>query len=176
MNKKKIIIWILVLIALVTIFILLYKPEKSFSRIELNKSSYVTNNTKYPYIDTIIHVGLDSIGIKGVAIQVRELTKESKAALGENVELKGALYGYGNQYLMFVSEGSRQNHISIVSHELIHLRQYYTNRLIYNGTFVYFDSVKYNLSDVDYFSRPWEKEAFEKETKLSNQIISKLYN
>ena len=71
---------------------------------------------------------------------------------------------------------SREESITIISHELIHLKQYFTKELVYSNGVIYWDKKEFVLNDIGYGDRPWETDAFKKEIQLSNKIKSVLYN
>ena len=150
-------------------------PDKHFKKAQYSENNYVVNYTSYPYMDTIVYVGLDSLGMCDVTVEVKKLSQEAKDNFPGNIELKGLLYGSGNHYTMWIEDSNRKDHIGIVAHELIHLRQYYSKQLIYDGFYVYWARAKYDLKEIEYFSRPWEADAFEHGVKLERQIKSVLY-
>lgn len=175
LKNKSLWIWMLVLLVLVIIAILQGMQEKHFKKVELSQNNIVTNYTKYTYVDTIVYVGLDSIGMCDMTVEVKRLTEEAKANFGTGIELKGMIYGAGHHYTLWLDGASREEHIVTVAHELIHLRQYYSKQLIYDGFYVYWNRAKYDLKETDYYTRPWEADAFEHEVGLSRKIRSALY-
>jgi hypothetical protein len=175
-QKKLFWIWLLAIIAIVILILFFQKTtNKPFNKVEYSKNNYVVNYTGYPYMDTIVYVGLDSLGMCDVLVEVKKLSKEAKANFPSNIDLKGLVYGSGRQYTMWVDESDRSGHIRIVAHELIHLRQYYSKQIVYDGFYVYWNRAKYDLKEIEYFSRPWEADAFQHEVKLDKQIRSVLY-
>ena len=63
-----------------------------------------------------------------------------------------------------------QEMISTVLHEMVHVQQYVTRRMIQNmSNEVRFDSVDYT-ADLPYYDRPWEIEAHDKEDKLFEEF------
>lgn len=168
-------IWLLALIALAIVVILQEIPDKPFKKAQYSDNNYVVNYTGYPYMDTIVYVGLDSLGMCDVTVEVKTLSQDAKNNFPDNIELRGLLFGSGREYTMWVEKSDRKGHIRIVAHELIHLRQYHSKQLIYDGFYVYWARAKYDLKEIEYFSRPWEADAFEHEVKLDRQIRSVLY-
>ena len=126
-------------------------------------------------MDTIVYVGLDSSGSCNINLEVKKLSEEAKKNFSSEYELEGLIYGVGNRFVLWIKDGSRDEHIRIVSHELIHLRQYVSKQLIYDGFYVYWNLAKYDLKETDYPSRPWEADAFEKQVPLERKIRSALY-
>jgi hypothetical protein len=41
---------------------------------------------------------------------------------------------------------------------------------------LYWEGQKYDLENMDYENRPWEREAFSRETDLGMKVYSELYN
>ena len=160
---------------LVIMAILQAIPDKPFKKAQYSENNYVVNYTGYPYMDTIVYVGLDSLGMCDVLVEVKNLSQQAKDNFPSNIELRGLLYGSGRQYTMWVDDSDRKGHIRIVAHELIHLRQYYSKQIVYDGFYVYWNRAKYDLKEIEYFSRPWEADAFQHEVKLDRQIRSVLY-
>lgn len=175
LRKSAFYIWLLVLLVLVIIAILQEIPDKPFNKVQYSENNYVVNYTRYPYMDTILYVGLDSLGMCDITVEVKTLSQDAKDNFPAGVELRGLIYGSGRQYIMWVDKGDRKEHIRIVAHELIHLRQYNSKQLVYDGFYVYWARAKYDLKEIEYFSRPWEADAFEHEIKLDKQIRSVLY-
>lgn len=175
LQHRKIWIFLFTLLLLVVLVIALSKQDRTFNKVELSYDNHVTNYTKYTYVDTIVYVGLDSIGMCDMTVEVKRLTEEAKANFGTGIELKGMIYGAGHHYTLWLDDASREEHIVTVAHELIHLRQYYSKQLIYDGFYVYWNRAKYDLKETDYYTRPWEADAFEHEVGLSRKIRSALY-
>jgi len=176
MKKSTIIILIVLGLIIGLSIYLALKPEKPFNKIELQNTSYVVNTTKVPYLDTIVKVGLAQLKIKGVTVIINTLPLDFKTKFKDenNLDLQAFITGKGNQYSLWIGENTREGNISIISHELIHLTQYYQNRfkelndrVIYNGD---------TLVDIPpYKERPWEIEAFTKGPILAKQINEILY-
>jgi hypothetical protein len=179
--KKKIIISliIIILIGLITLLIIKsseYQPKKYFNTVKFNNINYVNNNTDKNYYDTIIKVGLDELNLKDITILIVLLSPSIKSSLGDNYELKAHLRENKGEYVLFIDDVSREESITIISHELIHLKQYFTKELVYSNGVIYWDKKEFVLNDIGYGDRPWETDAFKKELQLSNKIKSVLYN
>jgi hypothetical protein len=165
----------IVLLGLVVWLIIDQSKHHYFKRAQFSENNIVINYTKYPYMDTIVYVGLDSLDMCDMTVTVKRLSEEAKANFPEDLELRGMIYGDGHQYVMYVTDASRSEHINIVAHELIHLRQYYSKQLVYDGWYVYWNRAKYDLKEIEYGIRPWEADAFQQEVGLEKQIKSVLY-
>jgi hypothetical protein len=179
--KKKIIISFIVIILIGLIILLIIKssktqPEKYFSPVNFNSVNYVNNNTNKNYYDTIIKVGLEKLNLRDVSVLITPLSPSIKSSLGDNYELKAHLRENGDEYVLFIDDVSREESITIISHELIHLKQYLTKELVYSNGIVYWQKKEFVLNDIGYGDRPWETDAFKKEPELSNKIKSTLYS
>lgn len=180
-SKKKVLLLILFLIILDIILYLITAPPKYYNQIELSDVNFIKNETKMKYLDTVVLVGLDKENIKGVSVVVRELTDDIKNVFKaqNNLDLQATIIGNGTQFVMYVSDMGRTECILPVSHELIHLSQYYTgelkilpNKQIEWKGVVLDDSV---FLSIPYDEREWEKVAFQMEYKLSDLIKEELY-
>ena len=78
--------------------------------------------------------------------------------------------------MLFIDDVNREESITIISHELIHLKQYLTKELVYSNGIVYWYKKELTLNDIGYGDRPWETDAFKKEPELSNKIKSAIYS
>lgn len=165
----------IVLLALAVWIVIDAFKDVYFKRVTLSENNIVVNYTKYPYMDTIVYVGLDSLGMCDMNVQVKRLSEEAIANFSSDLDLRGTIYGDGHQYVMYIGEGSRAEHVNIVAHELIHLRQYYSKQLVYDGWYVYWNRAKYDIKELAYGIRPWEADAFEQEVYLERKIRSVLY-
>jgi len=178
--KKKIIISLIVIIVIGLITLLIIKtskkePEKYFNSVKFNSVNYVNNNTDKNYYDTIIKVGLEKLNLRDVSVLITPLSPSIKSSLGDNYELKAHLRENGDEYVLFIDDVSREESITIISHELIHLKQYLTKELVYSNGIVYWQKKEFVLNDIGYGDRPWETDAFNKEPELSSKIKSVLY-
>jgi predicted metallopeptidase len=73
---------------------------------------------------------------------------------------------------------SRDEAIKVLSHELIHLKQYYTKKLILEKDKVIWDGrevYQNEINETKYEQRPWEAEAFAGQRGLENKIREILY-
>lgn len=148
--------------------------DKPFKKVTLSENNIVTNYTRYPYLDTIAYVGLDSLGMCDMTVDIKRLSEEAKNNVVQGYDLRGLIYGSGTEYTIWVADADRQEHVTIIAHELIHLRQYYSKQLIYDGFYVYWNRAKYDVKEIEYGMRPWEADAFEHEVLLERKIMSAL--
>ena len=113
--------------------------EQTFNRIDIQTTNLIANRTDRNYLDSIVYVGLNEMNLDSVAITIRQISPEVQAMFDSNSQLKAHIIGKGNQYIIFVDEMSRDEAIKVLSHELIHLKQYYTKKLILEKDKVYWD-------------------------------------
>lgn len=173
---------ILIGLGLILLGILIYfisnQKEVLYKQVELNHNkNIVFNQTNKTYYDTILYVGLKELEIEGVVVTVRELSEGAK----ENFRQQGGdllahLRELDGDYYLFISDIDKSDAIKVLSHELIHLKQYYTKEILYANNIIYWKDQKYDLNTISYDDRPWETDAFNKQTELSNKISNILIN
>jgi hypothetical protein len=153
--------------------------EKTFNIIDIQTTNMVSNRTDRDYLDSIVYVGLNEINLdSSIAITIRQISPEVQEMYDSELQLKAHIIGKGNQYIIFVDEMSRGEAIKVLSHELIHLKQYYTKKLILEKDKVYWDDEEMyqtEINEIEYERRPWEAEAFAGQRGLENKIIEILY-
>lgn len=174
MKKIGLVILSLLLVFLI-IFLIIYnkKDEKPFNSIQLSENNQITNRTNITYYDTIINVGLDVMNIRGVSVVVMELTDNARNQFDGS--LKAHVRFHEGVYYLFIGEEDRFDAIGIISHEIIHINQYNTNQLIYDGQVITWEGQPFGLTDLEYNDRPWEKDAFEKQKDLTFKTNLLLY-
>jgi predicted metallopeptidase len=179
--KKQVRIAIIVLLVLLSIFglykLVTYQSKiMYFKPITFENINYINNKTDMKYADTIIRAGLDILKIQNIQILVTPLTEQSKNQFAKDgIKLDAHIRATSGGYIIWVSNLSRSEMIKVLSHELIHLKQYSDKKLsvvdsnvIWNGEFI-------DLSVVKYEDRPFEIEAFQKQTDLLNKIEKIVY-
>lgn len=179
-TKKTILILVgIILLSLTTYLIIKDKKNiKYFDRVELNRSTNnVTDNTDVKFLDSIVHVGLDILEVDSVNVQIRKLPKTSTLDLGD-LDLLAHIIGEGNSYIIFIKDNETRNEfIQIISHELIHLKDRDSGKLILFDKYgvIYGDQEWEDGRRVDYNNRPWEISAFERGPILAQEIKEILY-
>lgn len=176
-DKLKLILIILLIIVLgITIYVLIPKEEKYFNKIELEKTTYVLNRTDQSFMDTIVYVGLTELNLSPQSVLIRELTNDNLPKFQDNIELQAYIYGVNHQYLIYIRKVNREKAISILSHELIHLKQEEVGDMVRGTDFLIWKGKKYTNETVPpYLEREWEIEAFENEKSLRDKINQALY-
>ena len=152
--------------------------EQTFNRINIETTNMVANRTDRDYLDSIVYVGLNELNLDSVAITIRQISPDVQARFDSESQLKAHIIGKENQYIIFVDELSRDEAIKVLSHELIHLKQYYTKKLILEKDKVYWDGreiYQTEINETEYERRPWEAEAFAGQRGLETKIREILY-
>ena len=176
MKNKWSILFVVFLLLLVALAIFLsIKPEKTFNVIELSNKNLVSNRGSKTYLDTIVQVGLDQMGIEGETVIVKE--QPVARDLGDEFESEAYIIYQKGQSINFITPRiNRMSAIEIISHELIHLEQYRKDRLqILKGGYVCWENDTIDITTTPYDKRPWEDEAFNYGPLLEEDIKLILY-
>lgn len=179
MKRKNILLIILGIILLGLIIYLITRPEKQFKVVKFTPTSYVINRTGISYLDTIVHIGLKELDIRGISVIIREM--DSPKEIDGGYDTQGyivARIGGGNDYLIYVKKGmDRYKAIDVLSHELFHLKQYNDGDLILlgNGHVSWMGTNYKDITTIPYMEREWEKEAFSESPELKSNLLNILY-
>ena len=99
-----------------------------------------------------------------------------KKTFSSELDLKACIIGQDDTYIIYVDNNmNRSQYITTFSHELIHLKQYYTKELIVKNNITIWKGQQINLNNVVYQDRPWEIEAFSNQKDLENKMNNILY-
>lgn len=177
---KKIIIIVISVLLLGLLFFLLNKQNKEqyFNSIELTENNGIVNFSKHNYVDTVVSIGLDVLNVKNNYITIRDVPEQIVESFRKqnDMDLGASIVGANDQYIIYVNELSRMTSTKIISHELIHLEQYDSDRLrVISSGVVIWEGKEMNVLDIPYNDRPWEKEAFRRQDDLEKKILEKLY-
>jgi hypothetical protein len=186
--------WIIGIILLILIGFILFKKsfrdrlkfkinigtyqEQPFKQFDIETTNMVANRTEDNYLDSVVYVGLNELGMDSIAVTIRPITDEVKQQFDSEGTLKAHILGRGRQYIIFLDDMGRDESIKVLSHELIHLRQYVTQKLILHKNEVIWDGKVisgYEVSESKYNDRPWEIEAFAEQRQLESKIRNILY-
>jgi predicted metallopeptidase len=152
--------------------------EKYFESIELSENNTITNFSSHRYVDTVVSVGLDLLNIKDNYVTIRDVPEQIVESFKQqnDMDLGASIIGAKDQYIIYINKMSKTTSTKIISHELIHLEQYDSDRLrvIGNGV-VMWEGREINVLDIPYNDRPWEKEAFKRQDDLEKKLLEKLY-
>jgi hypothetical protein len=177
---KKIIIIVLsvLLLGLIIFYLVKSSKEKYFESIELSENNTITNFSSHRYVDTVVSVGLDLLNIKDNYVTIRDVPEQIVESFKQqnDMDLGASIIGAKDQYIIYINKMSKTTSTKIISHELIHLEQYDSDRLrvIGNGV-VMWEGREINVLDIPYNDRPWEKEAFKRQDDLEKKLLEKLY-
>lgn len=166
----------LVLFLLGLVIWLATRPERTFVDYQFKETNQVFNLHETVWMDTIVQAGLDQLGIEDQLVIIR--TQRASRELGDDLETEAYIQTNGQQYVIWIRPGlSREKAISVLAHELIHLKQYQTQKLmVLNGARVVWDGeIIDDITQIAYHTRPWEREAFELAPDLAKQIKKRLW-
>jgi hypothetical protein len=90
MKNKITLGFILFALLLFIIVLVVSKEEEPFNTIELSNKNFVSNRGSRTYLDTIVQVGLDKLGIEGETVMVKE--QPVARDLGDEFESEGVYY------------------------------------------------------------------------------------
>jgi len=177
LDYKKVGIGLLILAVLTVTIVSLTNDnrEEYFNQIELPTNNSVVNSLdRLHYYDTILAVGLDAAGINGVTVVINDLTDAAKNQF--NGELKAHIRKFNGVYYLFAGALSRSEAIQVMAHEIAHIQQYEAGKLIYENERIrwYDEDYTFALED-EYEKRPWEIEAFGKQSSVEAAILDILY-
>lgn len=147
--------------------------EDYFKEVELSNTNTVINSlNRLHYYDTILIVGMEVAGLNGVTIILNNLSDAAKNQFSG--ELKAHIRLYNGNYYLFLGALNRDEAITVISHEIIHMQQYQSGDFVYENEEITWLGIPYSL-DGDYETRPWERDAFEKQNNIEKTIRSVLY-
>lgn len=150
-----------------------YDKETYFKRVSLSENNQITNRTDVVYLDTIVSVALEKIAIENIKVLILPLKKNK--IIDNNFEIRAHVRAFGNFYYIWIDDMSKDEYINVLSHEIIHIHQYYTGRIVYEDNKVFFNKKEYDLEKISYENRPWESEAFILQNALKETLIKELY-
>lgn len=173
--KKIVIIFVGVLI-IILICLYNFRGQEKMNVIQLSKTSSIYNKSSIVSIDTILYVGLDILDIRDIIVIIRDLDDSKK--IDNETTLRAYIKNGGNQYILYMADMGDREAIKVLSHELVHIKQYYDgslkdigDKVIWKGDTI----IKSELGGINYFERGWEVEAFSKQDSIDRLITKKLY-
>jgi len=170
----------IIILSLLIVTFIIYKlstvKDKPFDKIEFYKYHHIYNLTNKSYLDTIVESGLRSLKIDTVTVIIKNIQQTSEEINGEDIELKAYIVDSNDIYYILIGNYDRSQNITILSHELIHLKQYYDKTLIISksGAYLWLNEVV-DISDMNYDQRPWEVEAFDGQSDNAKNMKNILY-
>lgn len=180
--KKTLFILAAILLVGVLIWWVAQTPDPkpvAFKPVVLSERNLIWSTTEWPYLDTIVSVGMDELGISGMEVLIQPMDERIKSKFEEgsdDIQLKAYVSQWLRGYVISVdADLGKDAAIDVMSHELIHLMQYEDSSLIVgDGTEVIWLGAKYDILHLPYNERQWEREAFEKQSELASKIRSKI--
>lgn len=174
--SKKIGISIITILIIGVVVFFSTKKEQTFKVVNIPFNNVLIHNeTNKPYIDTIVQLGLRKLEIDSCLIVVKNLQSQSSS---DDRDVYGKLIEHEGTYVLYLKDLNRIQSIEVISHELIHLKQYHEKRLIVKNDSIQWDSFKNSTSTwmmINYNNRPWEIESFQKQDSLINYLTNILY-
>ena len=157
------------------------KPEQYFKTIQLSTTNTIYNETDMDYLDTIVDVGIRELKLDNIEVEIRPMDimiQDKFNTNNTNNTLKAFIVKLSeNNYMVYSSRISREEALTMLSHELIHLKQYYDGRLkIQDSSHVLWNNRDIiDLINVEYNDRPWEREAYDNQKDMEVRIRKVLY-
>ena len=169
----------IVLISLILLIILIYAiyPKKNFIYVDYVENNTVINVINNEEIDFILQHSLNEYNVKGYTVIVRKLNSKLYY-MHDGYAMSGTVYPINdNTFQILIRDDlSTASYIEVITHEVIHIKQYINNRLmLIEPGVVQFDNKVYELEELNYQNRPWEREAFIEGLILSEKIQKILY-
>jgi len=160
----------IVIVVLLTLLIFLTgeKDEIVFKKIELSEDISINNLSSPSYYDTILKVGMSQFQMEGMMVNILPLSENAKSQF--DGDLSAHLRYFDERFYLFIDSMEKSQAITVISHEIIHMDQYLKEDLVFDGENVFWLGRSYNLSSTTYDVRPWEREAFTRESDLDQKI------
>lgn len=160
------------LLILLHILFTSFISDRWYNQVELSRNNTITNYTQMKFLDTVVSVALDHEGIKDKMVIINPLSDEAKDNFSG--DLRAMLVYRNSAFYIFVDEQTHHEALTIISHEVVHMNQYLNNDLVVEGEQVSWKGEKWNLDNIPYEFRPWEVEAFEKQSNIEDVVSSEL--
>jgi hypothetical protein len=177
MKTKRLLIILGIIISMILLFILLTNSKnRSYKTVTLSENNFVLfPSPKYGIYDTILRIALDVENLKNITLVILELDEKSKTEF--DGELRAKIIQYDEIYYLYVNDLTNKELITVLSHEVIHIRQYESKKIIYDRKTkkVFWENEVVDLDLVPYEKRPWEIEAFAQEGDLSIKVEKIIY-
>lgn len=171
---KELIILVLIVATIITV-VVVKSEDRPLKKVDISTSNHVANLTSRTYLDTILVAGLKELKIENTFIVIKTLTNTEKDFVGITYDIEGLVVNSGDQYIIYIIDTNKDKSIDILSHELIHFTQYYKKQLLIKGASVVWKDSLYDGINIKYEERPWEIDAFNRQTELKKKMISNLY-
>lgn len=173
-NIVKIVVGVIVILLLLLLISRTRSEERPFNEVQLSGNNFIHNERFPSYYDTVLSVAMDQMGLTGHNVIVRELSDGARNQF--DGELKAHIRQVGPDFYIFTQEMDRTESIEVLSHEVIHMDQYTSGNLIYNNNGVTWMGETMDLNSKEYEQRPWENDAFKRQSQLINSVENVLWN
>ena len=171
-NIVKIVLGVIVLLILLFLIFKSKKEERAFNKVELSNFSTIDNLVFPTYYDTVLSVAMKEMGVGGYVI-VGQLSDVAKSNF--DGDLKAHIRYFNSKFYLFTGKMNRDESIEVLCHEVIHMQQYSSGDLVYDNNFIIWKGDKMELNSKEYMDRPWEKDAFDRQSQLIKSVESVLY-
>jgi len=176
---KKFLVLLLVLLLLGgLIWLLSTSKPVVYQPVTLSETNDILNTTPYTYLDTVVDVGLAQLGVVGLNVLVQPMNDRIRTRFeeAEGAALEAYIAEWLDGYVICVNgDLGRNRAIDIMAHELWHLSQYNSKRLVLlGGSQVLWLGTRYDVLTLPYAERPWEREAFREQGPLARAIRQRL--
>lgn len=177
--KKTLKIIVIILIGILIAFgvykLITYKEAPFDNKIEFDSANLIFNTTTNKFLDTVVYVGTNILGVKDLIITIKPLTNESVPSSMDDYDLNGKILNMNNMYHIYIRDFGKDRSIETISHELIHLKQYYTGKLVINKATIIWEGKPFSIVNLKYAEYPWEIEAFKEQKELEKKMKDFLY-
>jgi len=176
MNKNLLLKITLVLlgILLIVLLVLNYEsPNKPFNQVNLSNDNNIENLLYPSYYDTILNVAMTQMNLSGNVVIIQPLSDNAKSQF--DGELKAHIRYFNGKFYLFTINLDKKDAIEVLSHEVIHMDQYMSGNLIYNNNGVTWMGETMEINTKEYEQRPWENDAFKRQSQLINSVESVLW-
>lgn len=177
LGGKNFIIALAISLVCITIAVVIInsKPVKYFNKVELTNTTLIRNITKFPYLDTLVKVGLQELEINPRVIQIRPMV--GKEEIGDKDLVAYIIGDKQRGYIIFVKSFSRDKMIGVFAHELIHLLDRELEIALYFDKHLIYDKKIYYKGEFPpYELRPWEHKAYFLAPLLEKKMKEALYS
>ena len=176
--KKFLILLLALLLVGGLIWLLSTSKPVVYQPVTLSETNGILNTTPYPYLDTVVDVGLTELGVVGLNVLVQPMSDRIRTRFEdeEGAALEAYIAEWLDGYVICVNgDLGRNRAIDIMAHELWHLSQYQSKRLVLlGGSEVLWLGTRYDVLTLPYAERPWEREAFREQGPLARAIRQRL--
>lgn len=136
----------------------------------------IYNAEKNENLKTYLAVALNAYGIRDIKIGIRYLTPKEQVLLSSPFAYTRAITQLNNGiYVISLIPTSEDETIRLIAHEIVHVKQLYDKRIVYNDTAFYWKGKNIINNIPPYKQRPWEIEALHKEDSIAEVIKDVIY-